>query len=306
MSNRVTAAWSGGGVGWSILVHGGAGTVPEASRPHHAQGCREAAAAGAELLRSGAPALEAVQRAVELLEDAPQFNAGTGASLTVRGDIELDAAVMEGTTLRAGGVCALGPFKNPIAVARSVLEEGAHVLYAGAGANAFAVSRGFEQVAPDTLVTPAARRKLEAAIAAGQAANWAGGTVGAVARDAQGQVAAATSTGGTAGKRPGRVGDSPLIGAGTLADDQLGAVSATGWGEGILRLRTASHAASLLPLHSPRVAAELTIDALRSRLDAPAGVILAAPDGRLGWARSTATMSWGACWDGAGTVLAGY
>ncbi len=296
----VTASWNGGSdAAWSVLVHGGAGDVPEARRPGQADGCRAAAAAAAGILGQGGSALDAVQRAVEILQDDPRFNAGIGASLTCDGHIELDACIMEGRDLRAGGVCALGPFKNPIAIARAVLEDGEHVLYAGEGAAAFAARAGFVPVDEASMITERARQKLDKALAAGRAVNWAGGTVGAVARDRDGLVAAATSTGGTAAKRPGRVGDSPLIGAGTYAEG-AGAASATGQGEGIMRVVLSASAVSAMGRGAlPEQAAREAIELLRERAACSGGLILVDGQGRLAFARSTATMSWAAAWDGA-------
>jgi L-asparaginase / beta-aspartyl-peptidase len=298
----LTGAWAGQGGRFSLLVHGGAGDVPEERRRPHADGCRLAAEAGAELLRGGGSALDAVVRAVAVLEDDPRYNAGTGASLTSSGHIELDAAVMEGARLGAGAVCALGPFKNPVAIARAVLERGAHVLYAGAGADGFAQAAGFAPLDEASMITAAARVKLAAALAAGEAKSWAGGTVGAVARDTAGHVAAATSTGGMAGQLPGRVGDSPIVGAGTYADDLGGAASATGEGEGILRVAlTAGIVGALRGGILPEQAAREAMSRLASRVGASGGVIVVDRDGHLGWARTTATMSWAAAWDGAPT-----
>ncbi len=205
--------------GWGVLVHGGAGHVPAERRPRHIEGCARASRAGAEILARGGSALDAVEIAVRVLEDDPSFNAGTGACLNAEGRVEHDASIMSGIDLRAGAVCALSGFANPIAIARAVLDDGRHVLYAAEGARAFAAAHRFVEVDPAALVTEAARAAWEAAKRSGAAAGWAGGTVGAVARDASGHVAAATSTGGTMNKRPGRVGDSPLIGAGCFADD---------------------------------------------------------------------------------------
>ncbi|MBX3128681.1 MAG: isoaspartyl peptidase/L-asparaginase [Polyangiaceae bacterium] len=294
MSGRVRYSQGQGEAEWSILVHGGAGDVPADRLPAHRDGCARAARAGAERLRGGGGALDAVQAAVMVLEDDPCFNAGTGACLTEAGTLELDAALMSGADLRAGGVCALPPFRNPIAIARGALDEGRHVLYAGAGAAAFARSRGFRAAEPESMITEAARSKL-AAVQAGQGSNWAGGTVGAVARDRAGHVAAATSTGGTAGKRLGRVGDSPLLGAGTYADDAGGAASATGHGEGILRLVLAGRAvAAMVQGDEPEAAARAVIAELEARVGSSGGIILVDRRGRLGLARSTATMTWGA------------
>lgn len=234
-TNPIVSLGSAGGL-FSILVHGGAGHVLEERRPLHVEGCRRAARLGAEVLRSGGSALDAVELAVRALEDDPIFNAGTGACLNEDGRVELDASIMEGRDRSAGAVCALPGLAAPLAIARAALEDGRHVLYAAEGAARFAVERGFRPVEEAALVTDAARAALEATLAGKASIGWAGSTVGAVARDAQGVCAAATSTGGTVGKRAGRVGDSPIIGAGTYADDEAGAVSTTGDGEGMIRL----------------------------------------------------------------------
>lgn len=294
----VTASWSKGGSRFAALVHGGAGDVPVERRAGQTEGCRTAAYAAREILAAGGSALDAVQRAVEVLEDDPRFNAGTGASLTAEGRIELDAAIMEGARLRAGGVCALGPFKNPIAVARAVLEDAEHVLYAGSGADAFALRAGFERVDESAMITEAARAKLVGALLAGRPTNWPGGTVGAVARDVDGVVAAATSTGGIVGKRAGRVGDSPVFGAGTYADEH-GAASATGTGEGILRVALTARAVSAIRAgRSPEEASREAIAYMVERVGATGGLVAIDIRGRLGLARSTTTMSWAAAWDG--------
>lgn len=297
----VTASWNGGRAGaWGVLIHGGAGDVPEGRRAGQADGCRIAAAAAAAVLERGGNALDAVQRAAEILEDDPRFNAGTGASLTRDGHLELDACVMEGRDLRAGGVCSLSPFKNPIAIARAVLEDGEHVLYSAAGADDFARRAGFTPADEEAMITERARLKLESALEAGHAANWAGGTVGAVARDGSGLLAAATSTGGTAAKRPGRVGDTPIVGAGTYADNRAGAASATGQGEGILRVVLCAGAVSAMQRGVlPEAAARQAVELLRERTGAGGGLILVDALGRLGFARSTGTMSWAAAWEGA-------
>ncbi|XXT23602.1 isoaspartyl peptidase/L-asparaginase [Sorangium sp. So ce429] len=283
----------------SILVHGGAGNVAPERRPLHAAGCLIAARAGARVLAEGGSALDAVERAVRVLEDDPLFNAGTGACLNEEGHVELDASIMEGRGLRAGAVCALSDFAEPIAIARAALEDGRHVLYAAHGAARFARMKGFSPVGEAALITEAAREALAAAQrGAGRATSWAGSTVGAVARDASGLTAAATSTGGTVNKRVGRVGDSPLIGAGTYADDEAGAVSTTGHGEGMIRLAVAHSAAERMRAGKSAVEAARGIIAhLAERLDMTGGVIAVDRDGRFGLARSTETMSWAAAGD---------
>mgnify|MGYP001588555672 CR=1 FL=1 len=196
----------------SIIVHGGAGDLEEAAVPDHVAGCRAAARAGGAILAQGGSALDAVVAAVRVLEDDPRFNAGRGACLTRDGTIELDAAVMSGEGLRAGAVAALPPFKNPIDIARALLDRGEHVLLAAEGAAAFARECGFAPCSREDLLTEQALARWKGMRGARRVeAGSPGGTVGAVACDAAGHVAAATSTGGTAGKRSGRVGDTPVL-----------------------------------------------------------------------------------------------
>lgn len=273
--------------GWGIIVHGGAGALVSGTGGGHEEGCLLAARSAAQALREGARALDAVQRAVELLEDDPRFNAGTGSCLTLEGRVELDASIMDGDTLRFGGVCALPPFQNPVAIARAVLEEGRHVLYAGAGAAHFAKAAGFEPVPEEHLVTEAARRKLDRVLAAASS-DAPGGTVGAVAVDGQGGIAAATSTGGTVAKRPGRVGDSAVPGAGTYADTKAGGASATGHGEGILRVAlTSSLVSRLRSGESAEAACRIALDEMMARVGSDAGVIAADRRGNLAWAHTS-------------------
>jgi beta-aspartyl-peptidase (threonine type) len=309
---RVTASWGADGGGWSVLVHGGAGDVAAERVPRHVDGCRAAAQAAVDVLRGGGAAIDAVERAVLVLEDDPSFNAGTGACLNAEGLIELDASIMEGSRLRAGGVCALPPFLHPIAVARAVMEDGLHVLYAGEGAARFAVAHGFTPSTSEAMTTEAARARWQAVRAkAGELGHpdhdgWAGGTVGVVARDARGVVAAATSTGGRVNKRAGRVGDSPILGAGNYADDDGGACSVTGDGEAVLRLCLAKSAVDLMRarVHAEE-AARAVIRQLAARLEGTGGVILVDRAGRLGFARNTRTMTWAAAGEKLADVLTG-
>ncbi|HEX9294994.1 MAG TPA: isoaspartyl peptidase/L-asparaginase [Polyangiaceae bacterium] len=306
-------SWSGPGdggsarwtKGWVILVHGGAGRSDhDAAR---IEGCRKAAQAAGFVLAGSGSALDAVQAAVHVLEDDPLFNAGTGACLTQEGLIELDASIMEGSSMRVGAVCALPPFRNPVDIARAVLNEGRHVLYAGEGAASFARGVGFEPSTVEAMTTERARRKWEefkrGALAASAAPT---GTVGAVARDRYGLVAAATSTGGTLGKKSGRVGDSPIVGAGTFADDEAGGASATGHGEGIMRLCLSKSAVDdMRGGLAPESAARRAIERLSARVGATGGIILIDPSGRIGLARSTPSMAWGASWQGAADPVGG-
>ncbi|VTU35290.1 isoaspartyl peptidase/L-asparaginase family protein [Variovorax sp. RA8] len=242
-----------------IAIHGGAGTISAAAldagaaQAYH-EALRAIVQAGQALLLGGASALDAVCLAVEMLEECPLFNAGRGAVFTHAGTHELDAAVMNGADLRAGAIACVSRIRRPVRAARAVMEDGAHVLLVGAGAEDFARERGLEMVDPAWFSTEARRAQLERAQAAGRVAldhdgtaNTGApldegrkfGTVGAVALDMQGHLAAATSTGGMTNKRVGRVGDSPLIGAGTYADDKRAAVSCTGSGEMFIRAAAA-------------------------------------------------------------------
>lgn len=284
-----------------LIVHGGAGDVPEARRAARALGCRRAAEAGLAILSSGGGALLAAIRACEVLEDDPLFNAGTGACLNAEGALELDASIMEGTELEAGAVACLPPFRNPIRVADAVRRAGRHVMYAGEGAARFARSAGFEPVEASEMITDAARARLDAVLGGKAAHTWAGGTVGAVACDADGHLAAATSTGGTVAKAPGRVGDTPVIGAGTWADDHTGACSTTGNGEQILRFGVARHACELLRGSSAQEAADHTIEGFQARVNGRGGLILIDRHGRAAFARNTETMSWAIASEGLDT-----
>jgi isoaspartyl peptidase/L-asparaginase-like protein (Ntn-hydrolase superfamily) len=232
----------------AIVVHGGAGRLPRA--PDRIDRMRAGAAdgvnAGHAVLAAGGSALDAVEAAVVALEDEPEFNAGRGAALTEDGRAELDAAVMDGTGARAGSVACVTGVRNPVRAARTVLEDGRHLMLVGEAARSFATEAGLDMCDDGWFVTDGQRQ----ALAAG-AEGWAAGTVGAVARDSQGRLAAATSTGGTMGQRSGRVGDSPLIGAGTWADDATVAVSCTGDGEAIIRTALA-HEIDALVRHAGR------------------------------------------------------
>ncbi len=279
-----------------ILVHGGAGNLgpddPASSggEAPRLAGVREAARAAWELLARGGSALDAVEAAVRVLEDDPTYNSGTGACLTAAGEVELDASIMDGSTLRCGAVAVVRDVKNPITLARRVMERTEHVLLAGPGASAFAREVGIPAHDNALLVTPAQRERWERLRGAAPAGGH--GTVGAVARDAKGHLAAATSTGGMVMKRPGRVGDTPIVGCGTYADDALAAVSCTGHGERIIQLTLARHCADLAG--EGRSAAEAAREALRrlaARVGGEAGLIVVAPHGEVGFAHNTPIMA---------------
>src|SRR5438552_3963950 len=252
--------------GPAVAVHGGAGTRPDADPAPYLEGTRRAAEAGLRVLLQGGSALDAAQAAAVVLEDDPSFNAGTGACLTAAGDVELDASCMDGSTLRAGAVACVKTMKNPILAARRVCDDTPHVLLCGPGAEAFARECGIPEYPNELLVTPRQRARWQElhALARKQGADQvrAGkiGTVGAVAVDAKGHVAACTSTGGTPYKRPGRLGDTPIIGAATYADDHDAAASSTGLGEAIVKVSMARAAcfrireSAMSPLQAARFA----------------------------------------------------
>jgi L-asparaginase / beta-aspartyl-peptidase len=233
---------------FALALHGGAGTLPrsEMSSEQEARyraGLELALSAGYAVLAGGGSSVEAVTRTIVVLEDDPSFNAGRGAVFTLDGRNELDASIMDGGTLGAGAVCGITHIKNPILLARSIMEKSEFVFLNGAGAEEFAAAQGFERVAPDYFHTEARWKQLER-IRDGDTSLSAltishVGTVGAVALDAQGRLAAGTSTGGMTGKRYHRIGDSPIIGAGTYADNRSCAVSCTGHGEVFIRAAVA-------------------------------------------------------------------
>lgn len=282
-----------------VAIHGGAGAIaPEEREAQHQATCHAALRvvlrAAQELLAGGGSALDAVCLAVERLEDCPLFNAGHGAVFTDEGTHELDAAVMDGTTLRAGAVACVSRVRHPVLAARAVMERSAHVLLVGAGAEAFAEGQGLEMVAPDYFSTEARREDWRRALAAGSPLQQGRqlGTVGAVALDAQGNLAAATSTGGMTGKRAGRVGDSPLIGAGTYADNRTAAVSCTGTGEMFMRAVAAHDVCTRMAyggLSLQAAAQQVVMDAL-PRIGGQGGLIAVDALGRLSMVFNTAGM----------------
>jgi len=278
----------------AIVVHGGAGDLDPGRAGEAQAGCARAVEAGLAVLAGGGSAVDAACAAVRVLEDDPLFNAGTGSALSRAGTIECDAAVMDGRSVRIGAVAAMADAPNAIAIARAVLDDGEHCLLCGEGAWAFAAERGFERAAPGAMVTEQARRRWEAEHRR-RSPSGSGGTVGACAIDAAGHVASATSTGGMTYKRPGRIGDSPLCGCGTYADDRAGAASATGNGEAIMRVTMSRVCVDAMRQGAPAAdAAWLAVEELGRVTGDTAGVICCDARGRLGAALSTATMSFGA------------
>lgn len=284
----------------AIVVHGGAAFWDDAYHGAARSGCRAAVDAGLAVLARGGSAVDAVVAAVRVLEDDPVFNAGVGAVLTRAETLELDAAIMDGHGMRFGGVAAMPNVRTPIEVARAVMEDGEHALLCGEGAWAFARERGFAPCHPSELRTERAAMRLRAVLAeraetGRRALGEDPGTVGACAIDAQGHVAAATSTGGITGKRPGRIGDTSLPGCGTYADDNGGAASATGVGEAIMRVAMTKGCVTRLRRgHDALGAARAAIDELATDVRGEGGIICCDRNGRLGAAHNSSHMAYGA------------
>ncbi len=304
-------------MGMAIIVHGGAGSIPLERREAAREGCREAVVAGWEVLRAGGSAMDAIQAAIVAMENNPSYNAGTGAVLTAEGRAELDAGIMDGQSLQAGAVAGVARIKNPILLARMVLES-PHVLLIGAGAEQFALEAGVTLCDPRELITPAQYARWQQGYRSGDDVNLGPstatatatarhpsladehvhddghthGTVGAIAVDAQGRVAAGSSTGGIAAKHPGRVGDTPLVGAGFYAESPAGGASSTGHGEDFIRLLLAKRAVDYLAagMGAP-AAAERAIQLLAERAGGHGGIILLDGDGQPGFARNTGSMA---------------
>ena len=286
---------------WSLVIHGGAGDIPAAERAPerwalYAADLDAAMEAGTGVLAAGGSALDAVEAAVVVLEDSPLFNAGRGAVFTNAETNELDASIMDGRDRNAGAVAGVTRTKNPVRLARGVMENSRHVFLAGSGADSFSVEQGLEQVDPAYFATPRRRDSLRRAKAREAAAlgppyNSLFGTVGAVARDRQGNLAAATSTGGMTNKRWGRVGDVPVIGAGTYADNESCAVSATGHGEYFIRVGVARTLCARMEMRGEdlQTAADMTLAEVGA-LGGDGGVIAVSANGDIGWSHNSPTM----------------
>jgi beta-aspartyl-peptidase (threonine type) len=235
---------------FAIAIHGGAGTIDRSMDPDLEQAYRKALEEtlrmGRDLLEQGETSLDVVEKVIRRLEDDPLFNAGKGAVFTHEGANELDAAIMDGATRGCGAVTGVTAIKNPISLARAVMEKSPHVFFSGKGAEAFAETMGFEKVEPDYFFTPKRWERLQKVLAEEKAKAEVHGTVGAVALDRHGHLAAATSTGGMTNKQFGRVGDVPVIGAGTYADDATAAISCTGHGEQFIRNTVASRVSAMM------------------------------------------------------------
>lgn len=280
-----------------LLVHGGAGEIPEDGHQARVAGCERAAEAGWAILSDGGSALDAVEVAVRLMEDNPIFNAGHGSSLNARGEVELDAIIMDGQNLNLGAVAAVQRIRNPVSLARLVLCESEHAFLVGSGAEAFARDHGVPICSlQQLLVEEELKRSQE--LKAGRAPCppqhfTCLGTVGAVAMDRQGNLVAATSTGGARNKLPGRVGDSPLVGCGAYADNQA-AASATGQGEALMKVVICKTACDLvMGGHTPREAAEVAVAVLAERTGGGrGGLVVIDRRGQFGIAHNTSHIAY--------------
>src|SRR5450432_2878911 len=285
-----------------LLVHGGAWAIPDDMVGAHLDGVRNAMSAGWGVLHRGGSALDAVEESVVIMEDDETFDAGRGGFLNRDGKVQLDALIMDGSTLRTGGVGCVEHLRKPVRAARKILSESPHVYFVAEGAEKFAAEHGIPLCENADLVIPREIERLRE-FQSRQAENpsedandlfaLSHDTVGAVALDSDGNIAAATSTGGTLNKAPGRLGDSSLIGCGCYADNKSAAASTTGWGEPIMKLVLAKWAADrVLAGNLPEWAAAEAINYLESRLNGHGGMILLDAQGHYGVAHNTPRMAW--------------
>src|SRR5712671_919989 len=283
-----------------LVIHGGAWAMPDDMVEAHIHGVRNALAAGWRVLERGGSSLDAVEEAVVIMEDDETFDAGRGSFLNRDGKVQLDALIMDGSTLRAGGVGCVERLRNPVRAARKILSESPHVYFVGEGAERFAAEHGVPLCGNEELVIPREVVRLRKYLARGAdhpqdifAPTITHDTVGAVALDREGNIAAATSTGGTLNKAPGRLGDSSLIGCGCYADNLSAAASTTGWGEPIMKLVLAKWAADRVESGSlPEWVASEAMNYLKQRLNGHGGIILLDAQGSYGIAHNTPRMAW--------------
>ena len=281
----------------AIIVHGGAGDIPSELHDASQEGVRRAVEAGWAMLNNGGSAMDAVEAAIVIMEDDDAFDAGRGSFLNADGQVELDAGCMDGAELQVGAVASVQFIRNPIRLARAVMEKSEHVLLVGQGAQRFAHKTGFSSCDLTDLAVPREFARWQKALfgktsATRQAFAPPSDTVGCVALDRAGHIAAGTSTGGTPNKMPGRVGDVPMVGCGFYADDQLGGASSTGWGESIAKVLLARLALHHLEQSGdPWAAAQAAIQVLSERVNGLGGVILLSPKGEPAWHYNTPHMS---------------
>ena len=284
-----------------IIVHGGAGDIPQSRVKGKLDGVKVAVREGYEILKNGGNALDAVEAAVVSMENDENFNAGYGSVLNLRGEVEMEASIMSGTNLDVGAVTLMKDFAHPISIAHKVLTDSPHSLIGGEGAKMFALDKGFEPVPPESLISENAKQALDNFLKHGVfgrteigVQDEAGvGTVGAVAVDVDGHIAVATSTGGMSGKIVGRIGDTPQIGSGTYADDNIGGVSTTGHGESILKYCLAHSIIKLMECGTPPdIATKTAVNGMTDRLKNTAGAITLSKNGDVGFYFSSRRMSW--------------
>ncbi len=283
-----------------LVIHGGAWAIPDDMVQDHLNGVREALNIGWRILERGGAAMDAVEAAVVSMEDDEAFDAGRGSFLTREGRVQLDALMMDGNTLRAGGIGCVEHIRNPIRVARLVLEKSPHVYFVAQGAERFAQEHGVALCRNEDLVIDREVQRLKEAQAktavsatASIGPEFGHDTVGAIALDMHGNLASATSTGGTLNKAPGRIGDSSLIGCGCYADNQSAAVSCTGWGEPIMKLVLGKWAADRVQAgYTPELVSSDAIKYLKARLNGHGGIILLDANGRFGINHNTPRMAW--------------
>jgi beta-aspartyl-peptidase (threonine type) len=283
-----------------LVVHGGAWAIPDDMVEAHLNGVRNAAAAGWRALERGGSALDAVEEAVVVLEDDETFDAGRGSFLNRDGKVQLDAFIMDGSTLRGGGVGCVERLRNPVRAARKILSDSTHVYFVAEGAERFAAEHGIALCRNEDLVIPREVERLREYQSQDAthgndlfAPEISHDTVGAVALDRDGNIAASTSTGGTLNKAPGRLGDSSLIGCGCYADNLSAAASTTGWGEPIMKLVLAKWAADRVESGNlPEWVAQEAMNYLKQRLNGHGGIILLDAQGRFGIAHNTPRMAW--------------
>jgi len=283
-----------------LVVHGGAWAIPDDMVDAHLNGVSNAAAAGWRVLERGGSSLDAVEEAVVVMEDDETFDAGRGSFLNRDGKVQLDALIMDGGTLRAGGVGCVERIANPVRAARKILSESPHVYFVAEGAERFAAEHGIPLCSNEALLIPRELERLREYLARGKdhpqdifAPAISQDTVGAVALDSDGNIAAATSTGGTLAKAPGRLGDSSLIGCGCYANNESAAASTTGWGEPIMKLVLAKWAADRVESGSlPEWVAQEAMNYLKQRVNGHGGMILLDAQGRFGIAHNTPRMAW--------------
>ncbi len=283
-----------------LVIHGGAWAMPDDMVDAHIRGVTNALTAGWRVLERGGAALDAVEEAVVIMEDDETFDAGRGSFLNRDGKVQLDALIMDGATLRAGGVGCVERLRNPVRAARKILSESPHVYFVAEGAERFAAEHGIALCKNEDLIIPREVERLrEYQAEAAQHGNdlfaptISHDTVGAVALDRDGNIAAATSTGGTLNKAPGRLGDSSLIGCGCYADNLSAAASTTGWGEPIMKLVLAKWTADRISAGNlPEWAAQEAMNYLKQRVNGHGGIIVLNPEGHIGIAHNTPRMAW--------------